>query len=129
MIQQQRKRFCKNGTNRSVPLLTKKSTKACLTFPKNIFIIPTTIPRTPEVKVKPFVRCLSGYIKLAQYVLDCFTASDPGRLAVSDGKMIFIFLSISRHQIVTQGKRTEMDSDPTHTSKLNGTTSVLLRLY
>ena len=110
-----RQRLGKNGIHgrvpRQKPLLTKKNTKACLTFAKKHLDDPQdfweNILWTDETKVELFGRCASRYIWCktntafhkkniiptvkhgggSVMVWGCFAASGPGRLAVIDGTM------------------------------------------
>ncbi len=110
-----RKRLGKNSIHGSVPrqkpLLTKKNTKARLTFAKNYLDYPQDfwahILWSDETKVELFGRCVSHYIWRktntafhkkniiptvkhgggSVMVWGCFAASGPGWLAIIDGTM------------------------------------------
>ncbi len=110
-----RKRLGKNGIHgrvpRQKPLLTKKNTKACLTFAKKYLDYPqdfwANILWTDETKVELFGKCVSHYIWRktntafhrkniiptvkhgggSVMVWGCFAASGPGLLAIIDGTM------------------------------------------
>ncbi len=110
-----RERLGKNGIHgkvpRQKPLLTKKNTKACLTFAKQYLYYPqdflANILWTDATKVELFGRCVPRYswrkINKAFHKKDiiptvkhgggnvmvwgCFAASGPGRLAIIDGTM------------------------------------------
>ncbi len=106
-----RRRLGKNGIHgrvpRQKPLLTKKNTKAHLTFAKNILIIPKNFGQIfcglmrqmlnflegvcPVTSgVKPTQHFIKGTVKHgggSVMVWGCFAASGPGWLAIIDGTM------------------------------------------
>ncbi len=145
-----RKRLGKNGIHgrvpRQKPLLTKKNTKARLTFAKKTFDFWANILWTDETKVDLFGRCVSRYIwrktntafhkKIiltvkhggggSVMVWGCFAASGPGRLAIIDGTMnSALYQKILKENVRPSVcdlklKRTwvmQQDNDPKHTSK------------
>ncbi|KAF7643297.1 hypothetical protein LDENG_00242120, partial [Lucifuga dentata] len=135
-----RKRLGKNGIHgrvpRRKPLLTKKNTKARLTFAKKHLDDPQdfweNILWTDETKVELFAFQKKNIIPTVKHgggsvmVWGCFAASGPGRLAVIDGTMnSALYQKILKENVRPSVrdlklKRTwvmQQDNDPKHTSK------------